>query len=134
MIIDKQNLFSEDQAITVTADSTNVIDLGNDHANVQALNSKGDLEVFVQCTAQITGGTSVKVGLFSSDTSTFSSETTISESGVILPAVTVAGYQFKMGKLADIDEQYLKLKYTVVGTHSAGTVLAGLILDRQTNV
>ena len=49
MIIDKQNLFSDDQAITVTADSTNVIDLGADDSKIQAINEKGGVELWVLC-------------------------------------------------------------------------------------
>lgn len=135
MILDKQNLFSEDQAVTVTADSTNIIDLGNDDSEVNpALNEKGDLEVFAQVTTAFASGTSLKVSLLSSDSSTFSSSTTVSESAAIATASLVQGYKFKLGQLTEIDEQYLKLVYTVVGTMSAGNILAGLVLDKQTNV
>lgn len=132
MILDKQNLFSEDQAVTVTANSTNIIDLGNDDSAVQALNEKGELELFVQVTTAFANATSMSVTLTSDDSSTFASETTVLASAAVAEASLVAGYQFKLGKLPRINEQYIRLTYTVVGTHNAGAVTAGLILDRQT--
>lgn len=135
MILDKQNLFSEDQAITVTAVSTNVIDLGADNARNQLDNEKGDVEVFVQVTTAFSGGTSLKVTLQADDDEAFGSAVTILDSAAIVTASLVAGYQFKLGKLPRLgsaDKRYLRLNYTVVGTMSAGKVLAGLIRDRQT--
>jgi outer membrane receptor for ferrienterochelin and colicin len=133
MIFDKQAVFSEDQAVTVTAASTNVINLGDDDAAVQALNSKGDLEVFAAVTTAFADGTSLKVGLQSDDDEAFGSPTTVVESAAIGVATLKAGYRFKIPKLPRINEQYVRLYYTVVGTMSAGKIMAGLILDGQTN-
>jgi hypothetical protein len=132
MIADKENLFSEDQAITVTAGSTNVIDLGADSSRIQALNEKGDVEVLAQITTAMAGGTSLQVTLQSDNDVAFGSATDLLTSAAIATAALVAGYQFKIGKLPRINERYLRLYYTVVGTMSAGKVFAGLILDRQT--
>lgn len=132
MILDKENLFSEDQEITVTAASTNIIDLGNDHARIQPLNEKGVTELFVQVTTAFAGGTSLKVTLQSDDDVAFGSATTVLESAAVATATLVLGYQFRFSTLPRINEQYLRLNYTVVGTMSAGKVMAGLILDRQT--
>lgn len=133
MIFDKQNLFSEDQALTTTANSTNIIDLGADDSAVQAMNEKGLLELFAQITATLATGTSVKLSLYSDDDVAFGSAKLVSETAVIATAALVAGYQFMTGKLPRIDERYLRLTYTIVGTFDAGTIMAGLILDRQTN-
>lgn len=134
MILDKQNLFSEDQAVTVTAVSTNVIDLGNDDALVQAMNEKGAVDVYAQVTTAFAGGTSIQAVLKSDDSSTFASATTILSTAAIATAGLKAGYIFKFGTLPLINEQYLQLTYTVVGTMSAGNIMAGLVLDTQTNV
>lgn len=133
MFIDKELVLSDDQAVTVTAASTNVIDLGNDSALVKALNSKGDLELFAQVTTAFADGTSLKVSVQSDDDEAFGSPTTVIESAAISTASLVAGYQFKLGKLPRINEQYLRFNYTVVGTMSAGKLFSGLIIDRQTN-
>ena len=133
MYLDKQNLFSDDQAVTVTANSTNIIDLGNDESEVQALNEKGVLQVMVQVTAAFASGTSIALTLTSDDDVAFGSETTIVSTPAIAQAALVAGYQFKLSTLPVINEQYIRLTYTVVGTFDAGTIVAGLNLDRQTN-
>lgn len=132
MIADKQNIFSEDQAITVTAASTNVIDLGNDDAAIQALNEKGDAELLVQVTTAFAGGTSLAVKLQSDDDEAFGSATDLIDTGAIVTATLVQGYKFRLA-LPEINEQYLRLYYTVVGTMSAGKIFAGLVLDKQTN-
>ena len=133
MIIDKSNLFSEDQAVTTTVNSTNIIDLGNDSALVQALNEKGDVHLWAQVTTAFNAGTSLKVTLTTDDSSTFASETTVLSSAAVATASLVAGYQFPLGKLPRINEQYARLTYTVVGTHDAGNISAGLVFDTQTN-
>jgi len=133
MILDKQNLFSEDQAVTVTAASTNVIDLGNDHARVQALNEKGRIDILCQVTTAFASGTSIDVAFQSDDDVAFGSPTTLRTTGAIATATLVAGYQFKIGTVPQINEQYLRLVYSVVGTMSAGNVMAGLVLDNQTS-
>lgn len=135
MILDKENLFSEDQAITVTAVSTNVIDLGADNARNQLDNEK-NAEVLCQVTTAFSGGTSVKASLYADDDEAFGSAVLVQESAVIAAASLVAGYQFKLGKglprLGAADKRYLRMTYTVVGTFSAGKVMAGLIFDKQT--
>ena len=133
MILDKQNLFSEDQAITVTAVSTNIIDLGNDDALVQALNEK-NATILCQVTETFEGGTSVKASLYKDNDVAFGSATLVQETDAIALASLVAGYKFPLGRILPLmDEQYLRMTYTVVGTMSAGKIMAGLILDDQTN-
>lgn len=133
MIFDKQALFSEDQALTVSAASSNVIDLGDDSARVQALNEKGDLEVMIQVTTAFAGGTSLKATLQSDDDEAFGSPTTVLDSAAVVTASLVQGYQFPFGELPRISERYLRVAYTIVGTMSAGKVFAGLNLDRQSS-
>jgi hypothetical protein len=134
MIIDYQNLFSNDQAVTVSAASTNVIDLGDDSARVKALNEKGEIEILCQVTTAFEGGTSLAVKVQTDNDEAFGSPTDVVASAAVGYATLVAGYQFKIAVAANlINEQYARLYYTVVGTMSAGKVLGALVLDRQTN-
>ena len=133
MILDKQNLMSDDQALTASVASTNVIDLGDDTSKVKALNEKGDLEVFAQVTTAFSGGTSVKATLQSDDDEAFGSPTTLIETAAIAVADLVAGYGFRFKGLPEINERYLRMYFTVVGTPTAGKVTAGLALQRQTS-
>lgn len=132
MILDHQNLFSNDQAITTSAASTNIIDLGNDDSKVQALNEKGEIEILIQVTTAFVGGTSIAVAVQADDDSAFGSAETLYTSAAIASADLVAGYKFKIRALPEINKQYIRLYYTVVGTFTAGNILAGLVLDRQT--
>ena len=134
MIFDKQNLFSEDQAITDTAVSTNVIDLGADNALVNSPNNK-DVGLYVQVTADFATLTSLQVSLGTDTVAAFSSETTLFTSAAIAAAALLAGYVFKLPNLPEGTERYLRLTYTVAGSDAtAGTVTAGLVLDKQTGV
>lgn len=132
MYIDKDLVFSDDQAVTVTAASTNIIDLGDDNSKVQALNSKGDVEVFAEVTTAFAAGTSMSVTLQSDDDVAFGSPTTVNASAAVATSSLVVGYQYKLGKLPRINEQYVRLYYTVVGTMSAGKIFSALVIDRQT--
>lgn len=131
MIFDKENMMSEDQAVTVTAASSNVIDLGNDSARVQALNEKGKLELMCQVTTLFAGGTSIVAELQSDDDVAFGSPTTVLQSAAVVTASLKAGYQFPFSELPEINEQYIRMKYTVVGTMSAGKITAALLVGKQ---
>jgi len=134
MIIDKQNLFSEDQAVTATANSTNVIDMGADNSLVTTPNMK-DAELWVQVTADFATLTSLTVTLTTDNDEAFGSETTLLSSAAIPAASLVAGYKFKFSMLPEGIERYLRLTYTVGGSNAtAGTISAGLVLKSQTSV
>ena len=130
MYIDKQQLLSDDQAVTVSAASTNIIDFGNDDSKIQALAEK-NAGVLAQVHTSFAGGTSVSLSIQVSDSSTFSSSTTIYDSGAIGASTLAAGYKFKIKSLPRFSEQYLRAYYTVVGTMSAGKIACGLILPEN---
>lgn len=127
MILDKQNLFSDDQAVTVTADSTNVIDLG-----IAGMGKGEPVRLIAQVTETFDGGTSLQASLVTSDSSTFSGATTLVETAAIAEASLLAGYEFGLGGFMPEEiKRYNKLVYTVVGTMTAGTITAGFLLDKQ---
>ena len=134
MILDKQNLCSDDQAVTVSAASTNVIDMGADAAEVMAFLEKAG-ELWAQVTTTFTGATSMKVAVQVDDAVGFGTAVTVQESEVILEASLVAGYQFRFAQLPPhLSKRYLRFYYTVDGTHGAGAISAGIVLDKQTNI
>lgn len=134
MIMDKENLFSEAQAVTASAGSTNVIDLGANDALIQEL-IDGYAELFAQVvTGDFTTGTSIKIGVQIDDDVAFGSATTLLETAVIALADLVEGYKFKLPKIpSHIAERYMRFYYTVVGTMAVGGITAGIALDKQTN-
>ena len=82
MILDKQNLFSDSQALTATAVSTNVIDLGADDSKIPAEVEK-NAAILAQVDTTFAGGTSVQVGLYTDDNDSFSSATLLQETAAV---------------------------------------------------
>lgn len=124
--MDLQNLFSDDQAITATANSTNVIDLVNGGTAVSP-----DLRVMCQVTEDFATLTSLTVTLTTSASEDMSSSTTLASSSAIAVADLVAGKDINLGCLPEDADRYLRLTYTVAGSNAtAGKITAGLVLDK----
>ena len=144
MIFSKEQLLSDDQAITASAASTNHIDLGavgTPHgagAPIKRDIGKGQpipFEVIV--TEDFATLTSLTVALQVDDDVAFGSPKTIKTSGAIAAADLVAGANLfpDLSLPTGITERYVRLNYTVAGTNaSAGKILAGVSMGRQTNV
>lgn len=145
MIFDKQTQFSAAQAITVSAASTNVIDLlaagvpyGHTGAVTrdQGINSgESDVPLLIQVVTAFATATSVKVAVQTDDNSSFSSAATILETEAIPIATLVAGYKFNIARLPEgTRERYVRLYYTVAGSDAtAGAITAGIVAARQNN-
>lgn len=140
MILSAQQLFSDDQAITASADSTNVIDLGvpgTPFGAVAPLNQdigKGNkIPVLIQVTEDFNTLTSLEV-IISTGATTALGTSVISET--IPLAELVAGKQMVLEVLPnELTERYLGIEYVVTGTPpTLGKVTAGISMGNQTNV
>lgn len=140
MIFSAEQLFSDDQAITASADSTNVIDTGvrgTPFDAAAALNGdigKGNpIPILIQVTEDFDNLTTLEIKISTGATSALGT-TIISK--VVPLADLVAGYQFPVQVLPnEITERYLGIEYVVVGTApTAGKVTAGITFGNQTNV
>ena len=135
MIIDKQNEFSDSQAVTTTAISTNVINTlpGITYETSQNLgNTPGALFLVIQVDTAFVGGTSLAVSVESDSTANLATSPTIHASTGAIPAATlVPGYQVVMPLPAGEVEKYLGLRYTAVGTFTGGAISAFLSRDHQ---
>ena len=140
MIFSLQQLFSDDQAITGDADSTNVIDLGvaaTPYGGKAALNDdvgKGaKIPLLVQVTADFNTLTSLNINLSTGSTTALG--TTIATQNILL-ADLVAGKQINLDFLPNgIVERYLGIEYDVVGTDpTLGNITAGITMGNQTNI
>lgn len=139
MIFDAQTRFSNAQAVTASAASTNVIDLmaaGIPYGNDVALSR--DLGIFniplrIQVTTAFATLTSLKVAVQTDDNSSFSSATTVLETEAIAAAALVAGYQFNIDSFPlKTSERYVRLYYTVAGSDAtAGKITAGVVAANQ---
>lgn len=140
MIFSAQQLFSDDQAITATAVSTNVVDLGvrgTPYDAAAALNGdigKGNkVCLLVQVTEAFDNLTSLAIAI---ETGSTTSLGTVITTQTIALADLVAGKQLNVEVLPNgITERYLGIRYTVTGTApTAGKVTAGITMGVQTNV
>jgi len=136
MILDQQSLFSDAQAITASANSSNVIDTLPGGQNTKSGIGDGqDISLFAQVGTAFATLTSLNVQLVSADDSTLTTNAIVHyDSGAIPVASLVAkarvvGLDLPYGKY----RRYVGLKYVVTGTNaSAGTITAGLVEDPQT--
>ena len=132
MIMDSQLLFSDEQAVTAAADSTNVVDLG-----VARDIGISDLWLFLLVTETMddTGDDStLAVTLVTDDNAALSSDSVVM-SLVTIPALTAAGtiYFWRIPtEILVAYERYLALAYTPGnGNLSAGKFTAGIVKDIQ---
>ncbi|MWF13616.1 Bbp16 family capsid cement protein [Escherichia coli] len=134
MILDKLLMFSEKQAVTATAPSTDVIDLGPIDGTVRDIGVGEPLEwiVNVDTTATAAGASTVNVNLQTSpDNSTW---TTIASSGDLALAALTAGKRIVSQKVPQGVQRYLRLNYTVgTGPLTAGSFTSGILLDVDGN-
>jgi hypothetical protein len=143
MIFSAQQLFSDDQAVTATANSTNVIDLGvpaTPYGGAAALNrdiGKGaKIPILVQVTEDFTTSAGMTALTIALETGATTALNTIILSQTIPIADLVAGKQIAFDVLPnDITERYLGLSYTpVTGDADGGAITAGITMGNQTNV
>lgn len=129
MYLDKQTLFSENQAITADAVSTNIYDTGSAKDSGPGY----PVEVFVLVKAAFNNLTSLTFSLQTATDAAFTSPVNLQDVTVALAGLT-AGAKVSFSVLPEGCLRYLRLNYNVNGTNpSTGAITAGLILDRQTN-
>lgn len=130
MILDKQLEFSNAQAVTAAAASTNYVDLGA----ARNMGVGEDLYVVVVCTVAMTDGSSdstLAVALETDTTTTFTPDAT--RTLFTFSALSAAG-TMKVAKLGpdDLNMRYAQLKYTPAnGDLSTGSFSAYLTNGAQ---
>ena len=145
MIFSAEQLFSDDQAITLVAvtNSTNVIDLGvaaTPFGAAAALNDdvgKGaKIPLLVQVTTDFGTSAGATALIINIETGSTTALNTVVATQTILIADLVAGKQLAFDVLPqDITERYLGISYAAVtGAFDAGNITAGITMGNQTNV
>lgn len=126
MFLDSLQLYSDAQAVTADAASTNVID----HKQDRNLGLGEPLAVVIVvdvATDGTTGDETYVVILETDDNEAFASATEVAR--VAIPRGTAAGTKFVLGVPADtVMERYSRLTYDVGGTTPTGTFTAFLTL------
>lgn len=134
MINDKLLMFSEAQAVTASAASTDTIDLGPIDGTRRDIGVGEPLEYWVttNTTATAAGAATVNIQLQTSpDNSTW---TTLTSSGDLALASLVAGRRIVSQKVPQGVQRYLRVNYVVgTGPLTAGAFTAGINLDVDGN-
>lgn len=122
MNFDALNRFSYKQAVSATATSENVLDMGVDRDLAVAT----PLEVAVVPGGDIGGTGTVQVVLQTSDTENFGTVKVLAQSAALTAADLNAG---AIGmKLPYGGQRYMRLNYVVAGTVTGLNMTAGLVL------
>lgn len=143
MIIDNTLVFSDHQAVTATAASTNLWNLlaqGTPQGWISAYGrdmgeGARSIPLLVEVTTTFATLTSLTVTVETDDNAAFSSATTVYTSGAVVAATLVAGYKFNLQRVPNgVLEQYVRLKYTVAGSDAtAGKIFAAVTAGIQSN-
>ena len=138
MLLDSTQLYSDDQAITATAVSTNVIDHGLIGSTTRARElAKGNpirLMILVHIALLAAGAATLDFKVETDDNSGFSSATTVVSTGPIAKALLVIGFRPAINFLPEGLEQFSRINYVVAtGPFTAGALTAGLLYDVDTN-
>ncbi|MCC6194753.1 MAG: hypothetical protein IT518_09835 [Burkholderiales bacterium] len=123
MMVDRENVFSWDQAITASAASTNVFDLGPSSYD----RGPGEGKVIaITLPAAFTLLTSLEFTLQTDDDDQFGSARDLTKLSVEIARLT-KGASFTLPVPHEAVERYLRMYYTVTGTNpGAGKVRAWL--------
>jgi len=128
MILDTQALLCDDQAITATADSENIIELP------KRSNFGKPMRLLVQVTETFLTLTSLKIDVETDALAAFGSPTDIYTGTAIAAATLVAGYKFNIDFMPRNNEEFIRLEMTVAGSNAtAGKITAGIIFDEQSS-
>jgi hypothetical protein len=135
MIFDSENLFSDKQAVTVTAASTNIIDLGVAAPGDLGAGRAVSMAIQMTTAATAAGAATVNFQLQVDDNAAFSSPTTVASTGAIGKATLVAGYNVALQYVPlHTNERYFRINYVVAtGPLTAGNIMAGIVCSLQTN-
>lgn len=137
MIIDKENLLSYKQAITVTAVSTNVIDLGPSHHR-KASGKDSFLPMLLAIDEPFTdvgSDATLRVQLKSSTAEAINANVRIHYDRTFTFAELLQIGNLELGAALPPDVQrYVRADYTVAsGPFTAGKLTFGLVASQQTN-
>ncbi len=124
MLLDAQNLFSENQAITTgTIVSTNVVKFGK--------NDVSFVPVIVQVTKGFSDLTSLAVNIQTATDSAFTSPVTLLSSSLAKADLT-EGAKFPISYLPKGNLGYIRLTYVVTGTtETTGKITAGVVASDE---
>lgn len=142
MITDATTLFSDNQAITATAASTNVIDLGatgtpsgSSVALSRDIGKSAEIPLLLEVTEAFNNLTSLAVAVQVATDAAFTTPVEVATRTYLLAELTLGK---RLGFPAEFPEgtnlRYVRMRYTVTGTApTTGKIWAGVVASRQTS-
>ena len=130
MLYDKENLFSENQAITSDAASTNVIQLAKVQLKEVAFGTPIPLRI--QVTEDFATLTSLEIKVQTATDAAFTTPVDLASTGAIAAASLKAGYVAPINFIPKGNKGYLRLYYDVTGSSAtAGKITAGIVAANE---
>ena len=119
MLLDKQNIFSDNQNVLSSCYSTNLIYFGKDDVSY--------LPLLIQVVGDFVGTTTLTVEVETSPNQAFLSPTVLTSCTISAPNI-VAGAKLPLCHLPRGNQGYMRLRYLLSGTTTAGKITAGIVL------
>lgn len=141
MLISAEQTFSDAQAVTTTAASTNILDLGATYtvlgapaALVRDIGKGKPIPIFVRLDVAA-GGTNptLVVTVETDDNDAFSSATVRATSATIAGGTAGQEVWLDVYLPEETNERYVRLNYTTGGTSPTHTITAGVAASRPSN-
>ena len=125
MLLDLENIFSDNQAITADAASTNVIKMAG---NIKEVANGTPIPLRIQVTEDFATLTSLNIQVQTATDAAFTTPSTLVETGAIAAATLKAGYVAPINFIPKGNLGYMRLYYDVTGNSAtAGKITAGIV-------
>ena len=125
MLYDLETLFSNNQEVTTTATSDNVVCLAK--GVIKEVSFGTPLPLRIQVTKDFDGATGLTIEVETASDKEFSDVKVLATTGKVAIASLVAGYVAPINFIPKGNLGYMRLKYTVEGTATAGAITAGIV-------
>ena len=132
MRIDNEMIFSDNQKLTASAASTNIVKLASTENGLTEVAFGKPIPLLIQVTEDFNNLTSLKVGVQTSDDEDFSSPTTLVEATLELASLK-AGKKFPIKEIPAGNKGYARLYYTVTGTTPTTGAITAAVVDAIDN-
>ena len=126
MLYDLETIFSNNQKITATAVSENVVCFAK--GAIKEVSFGTPLPLRIQITEDFAGATSLKVEVQTASDEEFSDVETLATTEEVEASELVAGFTFPINFIPKGNKGYVRLNYTVDGSATAGKITAGVVV------
>lgn len=127
MLLDKENLFSDNQAITADAASTNVIKTSGTYKD-----GAEATPLLIQVTEDFATLTSLEIKVQTATDAAFTSPVDLATTGAIAAATLKKGYTAPINFVPDGNLGYMRLYYDVTGSNATtGKITAGIVAGKD---